>query len=358
MNPIGLHGFPPLGVGIDAAGAGPERFERMVSMATRAEEVGFDSVWTNELYSHSATIAMAVFSYRTSRVKIASGIAYGVGRSPLMWVAEARDLDELSGGRLMLGLGNGTARMMEDWHGVSGEAPAVRMEELVEVMRKLWRLDEGPVKHEGRFYRVDLSPTADTPPPFREHLPIYTAGVNDRMIEVAGRVADGLCGHPMFTALYLDEVVRPALAKGAVKRGRDPGEIAIVHEVMCVVDEDLELAREQLAFAIAQYAASRVYVRLFDLHGWSGERELIAEAVRAGDRAAAIAAVSDEMVDEIGVACRPGELVGALARHSEGVDHLMLTPAPWGLTRERTEQQISTIIDGFAPAVQTMRSDR
>ena len=113
-----------------------------------------------------------------------------------MWAAEAKDLDELCGGRIILGLGNGTTTMMEKWHGVDGEAPAVRMEELVTVLRKLWRLDLGPVQHEGRFYKVHLKPTADTPPPFRERLPIFTAGVNPRMVEAAGRVADGLVRAP------------------------------------------------------------------------------------------------------------------------------------------------------------------
>ncbi len=205
------------GVVTFSAGFGPERFERANALARRAEDAGFDSVWVSELYNRSATVPMATISQATSRVEIGTNIAYGVGRSPLMWAAEARDLDELSSGRILLGLGNGTATMMENWHGVSGESPAVRMEELVTVLRKLWRLDQGPVQHEGRFYKVNLRPTADTPPPFREHLPIYTAGVNPRMVESAGRVADGLVGHPMFTHKYVDEVVRPALARGAEK---------------------------------------------------------------------------------------------------------------------------------------------
>jgi probable F420-dependent oxidoreductase len=343
----GWHG--PVGVGITASGSGPSRYDRMVELALDAERAGFASVWTNELYSHSATVPMAVLGHRTQRVTIASGIAYGVGRTPLTWAAEARDLDEVCGGRLMLGLGNGTARMMQDWHGVSGEAPAVRMQELVAVLRKLWRLHEGPVAHEGRFYRFDVRPTADTPPPVREHLPIYTAGVNERMIEAAGRVADGLCGHPMFTTRYIECVVRPALNKGARHTGRDPGDVSLVSAVICVLDEDVASAREQLAFAIAQYAASRVYVRLFEVHGWSEQRGIIADAVRSGDRSAIVAAVGDEMLDAIGVACRPSELGEALVPHARGADHLMLTPAPWGLGPERTEQQIKAIIGALGP---------
>ncbi len=346
----------PVGVAVTGSGAGRARFERMLELAEDAERAGFASVWTNELYSHSATVSMAVLGFGTERIRIASGIAYGVGRSPLTWAAEARDLDEVSGGRLMLGLGNGTSRMMEDWHGVSGDAPAVRMEELVVLLRKLWRLHEGPVQHDGRFYHVDLRPTAAMPPPLRDHLPIYTAGVNDRMIEVAGRVADGVCGHPMFTMKYVDEVVRPALARGANRRARDPDSVALVHEVICVLDDDIEAARERLAFAIAQYATSNVYRRLFDLHGWTAQRDAIADAVRKRDVRAAVAAVSDDAIDAIGVACRPEDLPAALAPHARGVDHLMLTPAPWGLTAERTEQQIEAIIAAVAPALDPPRS--
>ncbi len=243
------------GITTFGAGFGPERFERASALARRAEAAGCDSVWVGELYNRSATIPMATLSMATTRVEVGTNIAYGVGRTPLVWAAEAKDLDELSGGRIILGLGNGTAGMMENWHGVSGESPAVRMEELVEVLRKLWRLDLGPVHHEGRFYKLHLNPTADTPPPYRERLPIYTAGVNPRMVEAAGRVADGLFGHPMFTHSYVEEIVRPALAKGAAKTGRDVSEVALAGVLICSVDDDVEAARRRLAYAVGQYAA-------------------------------------------------------------------------------------------------------
>ena len=93
----------------------------------RAEAAGFGAVWTGELYSRSATVPMAVLGAATDRIAIGSNIAYGVGRAPLIWVAEARDLDELTGGRLVLGLGNGTPRMMENWLSTSGDAPAAHL---------------------------------------------------------------------------------------------------------------------------------------------------------------------------------------------------------------------------------------
>ena len=327
-----------------ATGRGPERFRRAAALAAEAEAAGFAAVWTGELYSRSATIPMAALAAATDRVQIGSCIAYGVGRSPLIWAAEARDLDDLSGGRIILGLGNGTAAMMENWHGVSGQAPAARLEELVPLLRQLWRLDQGPVHHDGRFYRVHVVPTDDVPPPLRPHLPIWTAGVNPAMIRVAARVADGLVGHPMFTEQYVAEVVRPEFDAATARAGRDRDEVALTGILMCAVNEDEDAARRQLAYAIAQYAASRVYERLFALHGWSKEQQLIREAARRRDTEAMIDAVPAGAVDAIGVACRPGGLADRVARHGRRYTHLNLVPPTWGLTADQIERATRTII--------------
>jgi alkanesulfonate monooxygenase SsuD/methylene tetrahydromethanopterin reductase-like flavin-dependent oxidoreductase (luciferase family) len=225
------------------------------------------------------------------------------------------------------------------------------MEELVTVLRKLWRLDQGPVEHEGRFYRVRLRPTSDTPPPPREHLPIHIAGINPRMVQTAGRVADGLIAHPMFTKLYVDEVARPNIAVGATHAGRDAGEVAVVGILMCAVHDDVDRARREIAFSIAQYAASRVYDHLFELHGWSAPQQRIREAARQGDAAAQIAAVPDEAVDMIGVACRPGELADAVARHAGDYDHLDLTGPAWGLDPVAQERAQLAIVEEMRVAL-------
>jgi probable F420-dependent oxidoreductase len=339
------------GLTVFSGGYGPERFRRAVEVAKAAEDAGFDSVWTSELYSRSATVPLALWAQATDRVQLGTNIAYGVGRSPLMWAAEARDLDELSGGRLILGLGNGTARMMQDWHGVSGEAPAVRMEELVELLRKLWRLHEGPVHHDGRFYRLHLNPTADTPPPMRERLPIWTAGVNLRMIRAAGKVADGLVGHPMFTAEYVAQVVRPELELGAQQAGRDPRDIAVMGILMCAVGDDEQAGRRRLAYAVAQYAASRVYDRLFALHGWSAAQQTIRQAAKNSDVEAQIAAVPDEAIDAVGVACTPDQLAERVAKHAVDYDLVNLVSVPWGLSPEQSEQSTVAILDGMRGAL-------
>src|SRR5436189_2840137 len=162
--------------------------EDLAKAARLAEEAGFESVWATEFYDRSATVALAAMAQATERIGIGSAIAYAFGRTPVVLAVEARDLDELSGGRLVLGLGTGTRRMQQDWHGLDGEHPASRMEELVPLIRRLWRLHEGPVDHDGRFYRMNVQTTAPPRPPLREEIPIFMAGVNARMIEAAGAV--------------------------------------------------------------------------------------------------------------------------------------------------------------------------
>ena len=142
-------------------------------------------------------------------------------------------------------------------HWLDGEHSATRMEELVPLVRELWRLHEGPVEHEGRFYRVNVQPTAPPRTPFREDIPISMAGVNARMIEAAGAVADGLVGHPLFTPEYVREVVRPALARGAERAGREPPPIA--GYVTCSVADDRDAARQAAAAIVAFNSTVKIY---------------------------------------------------------------------------------------------------
>ena len=285
---------------------GRSSLEDLVAAARLAEEAGFESIWATEFYDHSATVGIAAMAAGTTTIGLGSAIAYAFGRTPLVLAAEAADLDELSAGRLTLGLGTGTQRMQRDWHGLDGEHAATRMEELVPLVRQLWRLDQGPVEHDGRFYRVSIQPTAP-PRPVEREIPIYLAGVNARMIEAAGAVGDGLVGHPLFTRRYVDEVVRPALARGARRAGRDEP-VPIAGYINCAVDEDREAARREAATLIAFNSTVSTYQAILRLHGFDENAAAIRTAWEARDWEGMIGAVSDEMIDTIALAGTPEEV--------------------------------------------------
>jgi probable F420-dependent oxidoreductase len=323
--------------------------ETMAGSAAAADAAGFESVWTSELYNRSATITLAALAQRTSSCLIGSGILYGVGRSPLMLAAEARDLDELSGGRLILGLGNGTRRMISDWHGLDGDAPAIRMEELVPLLRRLWRLNEGPVDHEGRFYRCKIRALDQlAEPPVRE-IPIFTAGVNPRMMESAGRVADGLIGHTLFSPKYIEDVALPAIDRGARVAGRDPGDVAFAAMVLSSVSDDEELARRDARAMIAFYGSVKTYGNIFEVSGFGPQAGQIREAFGRGDVEAMIAAVSEEMVDEFAVAGTPDDVRDRLRRYDNLAQHVVLFPPSFQITPERVAENLAMLIERCGP---------
>jgi probable F420-dependent oxidoreductase len=322
--------------------------EAMTTAASAADAAGFDAIWTSELYTRSATVTLAAIAPRTAAAAIGSGIIYGVGRSPLMLAAEARDLDELSGGRMILGVGNGTRRMVTDWHGLDGSSPAARIEELVPLLRRVWRLAEEPIDHEGRFYRLKIASLDGTAGPARQ-IPIYTAGVNPRMIESAGRVADGLLAHTMCSPGYIEEVARPALERGAAHAGRDPGEVALATYALACAAEDADLARREAAAMIAFYGSVKSYGALFAQRGFRAEAEAIQASFAKRDLEAMVGAVSAPMVAEFAAAGTPAEVAEQLRRYEGVVDEVVLSVPSFQVGPERVAENVALLTAACAP---------
>jgi probable F420-dependent oxidoreductase len=316
-----------------------------VEAARMAERAGFESVWTTEFPDHSATVTLAAVSLATERITVGTAIAYAFGRTPLVLAAEARDLDILSAGRLILGLGTGTRRMQRDWHGLDGEHPAARMEELVPLLRRLLHLHEGPVEHEGVLYRTVVRPTAPVPAPLRVDLPIYMAGVNKRMIEAAGAVADGLVGHPLFTPGYTRDVVRPALARGAERAGRAQP-VPIAGYLTCSVDADGAAAREAARAIVAFNSTVKTYRPILSHHGFDAAADDIRAAWQRGGFEAMAAAVPDELLELVALAGTPEEVRAQYAERRAGLFErtLLWPPAFRGL-------------DGVRAAIEAFASD-
>jgi alkanesulfonate monooxygenase SsuD/methylene tetrahydromethanopterin reductase-like flavin-dependent oxidoreductase (luciferase family) len=336
-------------LGIVIFGADVDAFRRAVRAA---EGAGLESAWTTDFYTRSAPIYLAAAAADTARIRLGSAIAYGVGRSPLVLATEARSLAELAPGRLTLGLGTGTRTMMRDWHGVDPSAPAVRMEELVPLLRELWTMDDRGVRHDGRFFHVDLRPTAELQDPVA--IPVHLAGVNQRMIEAAGAVADGHIGHPLFTREYCDEVVRPALQRGADRAGRTFESFERCGYVICAVDEDAGRARRNAKAQIAFYAIVRTYDAILARHGLAEAAGQMRQAWARRDLDGMVAAVPDSMVELMAVAGTPAEARDQYRSLVQGrYDHTLLYPPSFGLEQSEIAQNIEAIVETFAePALQ------
>ena len=277
-----------------------------LDLAVRAEQAGFDSVWTTEFSWRSATVPMAAIAVATSRVTIGSAIAYALGRSPAVLAAEARDIDELSDGRLILGLGSAQPSRIRDWLGIEPTDVAGRVAEAVEAVQALWNIGPEPVQYRGRHYRVTVGATPGAYPSRSARLPVLLAAVNRRMVQVAGAVADGLISHPIVDGSASRELVRPQLEEAAASADRDRPPM-VVAMLITVVNDDEETARRDAAAQIAFYAQHPAYAPLMRHCGFERAAAGI-RAAAADDWGAAAAAVTDEMVDRLAVA-GPEQLV-------------------------------------------------
>lgn len=322
----------PLPVDIHLSGDTPEE---IAATARAAEEAGLAGVWCPELH-RSATISLAVAAAATERITLGTGIALAFTRSPMTLALEAMDLDELSDGRLALGLGAGVRRLNQRWHGAPYDPPVRRMRELIAAVRELIAaMAEGrDARSPGRLYDIAVVGFRRPGGGRRARIPVWLAAVLPGMTGLAGEVADGFLDHPITTPEWLEEVTLPSLRAGAARAGRDAPALAAA--MICAAsDTDPEGALRAAALTVGFYATVRTYEPLFQLHGFDARLPAIrtafmdrAEPARLAEvvgedmaRAFAAAGTSAEVRDRAGVyADRADRLWAATPHHLQDGD--------------------------------------
>jgi probable F420-dependent oxidoreductase len=330
-------------VGIVIGGAMPA----IAEMARLAEDGGYESVWVAET-AYSAFVQAALACQATSAVRVGTNIALAFPRSPTVTAMTARDLAELSANRFILGLGSQVKRVNEHRFSVPFEHPAPKMAEYVEVVRKVLATFGGAkVDHRGRFYTVTMNPFPGAGPV--GDVPVYLAAVNEKMCEAAGRVADGVLGHPLTSPKYLAEVVRPAVERGASGANREPSEVSITNSVILQLNEDRDRARFEAALQIAFYATTRTYAPVLDMHGFEDRIDPLRDAYRSFDLAR-MADIAGPMVDTYAITGGPDECREQLERFDGLVDRLLLGGAWVGPDQEAIAENYRRILHTFRPS--------
>ncbi len=293
-------------------------------LSRAAEAFGFDCLWVNET-KHDPFVQLALAAANTGRISLGTSIALAFTRSPTTLAYTAWDIQNLSRGRLILGLGSQVKGHIERRFGLKWEPPAPKMKEVVLALRAVWKSWQEGTKLDfaGRFFRLDLMTPFFSPGPI-EHpdVPIYVAAVNDGMCRVAGGVADGVHVHPLHTPRYLREVVEPALSKGAAQAGRRREDLTVAASVFGVAGETeaerrktREAAREQVAF----YASTRSYRKVMELHGWGDVCERLHALSARGEWKRMGPEIADGMLDEFVVEGSWGEMGRTLEKRYDGV---------------------------------------
>jgi probable F420-dependent oxidoreductase len=309
-----------IGVGGPMALIGP--------MAKLVEDAGFESCWTAET-TNTAFVAAAVAVQNTSTIKVGTAIALAFPRSPTITAMTAWDLDELSGGRFILGLGSQVKGVNVRRFSVPFEHPAPKLKEYAQVLRTVWAANRGDkVIHEGRFYNVTMPSFHGEPQPDRREVPVYFAAVGPLMARICGEIADGLIGHPLASPRYLAEVIQPAVAEGAERAGRSPSACNLTASPMISISDDVDLARREIKLQIAFYATTRTYRGILALHGKDGIVGELRSAFDARDSDRMVELIDDDLCDAI-AATGPADEVKERVENWTGVADRLMVTGPW-----------------------------
>lgn len=289
------------------------------------EDLGFDGLWTAET-QHDAILPMVLAAEHTKRITIGTAIAVAFARSPGNLAYMAWDLAKYSKGRFILGLGSQVKAHNLRRLGASWEKPAAKMRETVLAIRALWDCwqNRTPLNFTGEFFRLNLmTPFFDPGPHEYPDIPIYIAGVNPLMGQVAGEVCDGFHAHPFITPAYLREVILPNIGIGLEKSGRNREAVVVCLSFFAIPTDDVEgevierLVRQQIGF----YGSTPSYKAVMNLHGWQDEQARLSKLAREGRWDEVADVVTDEMVKEVAVIGTWAELPGLIkARYNGLVD--------------------------------------
>ncbi len=327
-------------IGIGFSG-GPNASE-IVECMQFAESLGYESAWAAEGHGGDQFAILSAAAAATTEIRLGTAISSVYVRTAPTLAMAAATVDQLSGGRFVLGLGSSHKVQVEPEHGVPYGKPITRTRETIELIRALLR--DGEARCLGETIRIENFDLWFQP--LRAELPIYTAAVFEKMIEVTGELADGIILTRSSTETAAR--VRRHLAEGAARVGRDASKIEVTTLLPTAVADDRAEALDLMRPGLALYAGFFPrYNRLLAEHGFEAEAVAIAEAWSRGNRADAIRAVSDAMVQATSVAGRPEECRERIEEYrASGIDLPIISPFARGTGAKAT---FDAAIRGCAP---------
>jgi probable F420-dependent oxidoreductase len=291
-----------------------------------AEDAGLEGVWAPQLYG-PPFIPLAAAAMASHRLKLGTGVALAFTRSPLETALSAIDLDVISGGRAVLGLGTSLRWWNEDWHGVTYGKPLAHLREVVRMVREIIAGAHGGElgRLEGTYHTLNLTGFSTLAPPLRDRIPIYLPAVFENAVGLAGEIADGLAGHPIWSARWLNREVKTSLEAALARAARRRSEFDLNVWAFVAIDEDRKRAIDDARPTVAFYASFAQYEKYFAAHGFGAEARAACAAAQRKDHDAMVRAIPDEMVTTFAVAGTRDEARERVAELCANADSLTLT---------------------------------
>ena len=307
--------------------------DEMIDAAVDADRRGYDG-WFSTDSAHDPFLPLAVAARETERIELGTAVAVAFARSPMTVAYTANDLQALSGGRFILGLGSQVEAHVTRRFSMPWSDPVPRMREFVEALLAIWEAwNTGTrLRFEGEHYRHTLMNPNFTPAPNPHGRPrVFVAGLGAQMSEMAGAVADGVILHPFMTASYLRDVTWPAIEKGLASAGRSRDDFEVVLPCFLAVGDADSLPERMRATAaqIAFYGSTPAYRAVLDAGGHGSVHERLHELTRAGRWSEMGDLVSDELLGEFCAVGSADEVAAQLVDRYGGIADRVSPYAPY-----------------------------
>jgi F420-dependent oxidoreductase-like protein len=276
----------------------------------QAEALGYDSVWTAEAYGSDAVTPAAWILANTSRIRVGTAIMQMPARTPSCTAMTAMTLNQLSGGRFIIGLGASGPQVVEGWHGVAYGRPLTRTREYIEIIRKIMKRD-GAVEHSGYHYNLPYAgdDASGLGKPLKsileaaQDIPIYTASITPKGLECSAELADGV--FPVWMNPERYDVFESSVEKGLNKAGKKLSDFDIAPFVTCVLGDDVDQCRMPARGMMALYIggmgakSKNFYNDYAQALGFEEAASKIQELYLAGKKTEAMMAVPNELIDAV-----------------------------------------------------------
>jgi alkanesulfonate monooxygenase SsuD/methylene tetrahydromethanopterin reductase-like flavin-dependent oxidoreductase (luciferase family) len=263
-----------------------------IERATRADDLGFNSIYTTHIAARDSLTVLTAFAGATKRAQLGTGVLPIFSRTPVATAQASATIDELSGGRMTIGLGVSHKVTVENWFDSEITKPVAQMREYAGIVRAIFRGETPP---EGEFFNTKFQFMGYEA---RPDLPIYLGGLSPKMLQLAGEIGDGvmlwLCGPE-----YIERVVVPECAKGREKAGKSMDDFDIVAAVPVALTDDAGAARDAMRGELLTYANLPFYRRMLEASGWEADIAAFDEGMGSGDTETAKQGLSDEMIGSL-----------------------------------------------------------
>src|SRR3954467_6874433 len=332
-----------LGLHIGYWGLGRTADEQL-KLVREAESLEFDSVWSAEAYGSDAATVLAWIAAQTETIKLGSAIFQMPGRSPAMTAMTAVTIDQLSNGRMILGIGSSGPQVAEGWHGQRFPKQLQRTREYVEIGRKA--LARERLEYKGEQYEL---PLPDGPGkalklmigPIQDKIPIYIAAIGPKNTQLTGEIADGWIP-TFFSPEHVGES-RKLLEEGAARAGRSLDDFDMAPTVQVSIDDDVDRARDVMRPFLALYVGGmgsrkqNFYNALVRRYGFEDAAEEVQNLYLEGKKEEAAAALPDERSDTTTLVGPRDKIAERLSVYREaGVGTLMVTPVAFDPEERKT----------------------